>query len=211
MTKRQTHLGASAKDVRSTAAKGLKGRESNSAKEAKSVAATALTQRPMKSGATSTKTASVRVFAKSASGNDVFAVVKSSPAAKALATKAPAAKAPAAKAPAIVSGPVGFIETRGRGGDHRADRTQPPAKAFSFRIDEKTVGLIDQAAEAIGQTRTEFVLASARERATHVLLDQTLFRLSAADWEAFSAALDEPAAPNEELKQFLARKSPWEE
>lgn len=190
MTKRQTHLRASAKDVRSTAAKGLKDPKSLTAREVKSVAATALTQAREKSEGTRTKTAGMRTATANAPAS--FAPAKPSPAGKALAAKTSAANASA-------------------GASSRPPKAQPPAKAFSFRIDERTVGLIDQAAEAIGQTRTEFVLASARERATDVLLDQTLFRLSAADWKAFSAALDEPAAPNEELKQFLARKSPWEE
>jgi uncharacterized protein (DUF1778 family) len=186
MTKRQTHLGALAKDVRSTAAKGLRDPKSLTAKEVKSLAATALNQ-------VQAATATAR-----------FTPAKPSPPGKALTAKTPAAKATARASSASFSA----FATRE---SSRAPKAGPPAKAFSFRIDERTVGLIDQAAEAIGQTRTEFVLASARERATDVLLDQTLFRLSAADWEAFSAALDEPAAPNEELKQFLARKSPWEE
>jgi uncharacterized protein (DUF1778 family) len=82
--------------------------------------------------------------------------------------------------------------------------------ALSLRIDQTTRGLIDKAAEILGQTRTEFMLTSARERATEVVLNQTLFRLSGADWAAFTEALDNAPPANAELKALLARKAPWD-
>jgi uncharacterized protein (DUF1778 family) len=82
--------------------------------------------------------------------------------------------------------------------------------ALSLRIDQTTRGLIDKAAEILGQTRTEFMLTSARERATEVVLNQTLFRLSGTDWTAFTEALDNPPPANAELKALLARKAPWD-
>lgn len=82
--------------------------------------------------------------------------------------------------------------------------------ALSLRIDQTTRGLIDKAAEILGQTRTEFMLTSARERATEVVLNQTLFRLNDTDWSAFNEALDNPPPANAELKALLARKAPWD-
>lgn len=70
--------------------------------------------------------------------------------------------------------------------------------------------LIDRAAEAVGKTRTEFILESARTHAIDVLLDQRLFALEPARYEAFMAMLDAPPAPNEKLKQLMKRKAPWE-
>lgn len=89
---------------------------------------------------------------------------------------------------------------------------QPETKAsLSLRIDPKTRALIDRAAEISGQTRTDFMVMSARERATEVLLNQTLFKLSKADWNAFIEALDNPPAANPALKDLLASKAPWEQ
>lgn len=82
---------------------------------------------------------------------------------------------------------------------------------ISLRMDEETRSLIDRAASVVGQNRTDFMLSSARDRATEVLLNQTFFRLPTPDWEAFVGALDDPPPPNAKLKALLARKAPWEE
>jgi uncharacterized protein (DUF1778 family) len=82
---------------------------------------------------------------------------------------------------------------------------------MSLRMDEETRQLIDKAASVVGQNRTDFMLSSARDRATEVLLNQTFFRLPTPDWEAFVSALDDPPPPNAKLKALLARKAPWEE
>jgi uncharacterized protein (DUF1778 family) len=92
----------------------------------------------------------------------------------------------------------------------KTKRQANTAKAFSFRMDVETRALIDRAAEVIGQNRTDFVLTSARKRATDVLLDQTLFRLNKADWKAFISTLDEPPSDNDELKKLLGEKAPWQ-
>jgi uncharacterized protein (DUF1778 family) len=81
---------------------------------------------------------------------------------------------------------------------------------MSLRMDVETRTLIDRAASVVGQNRTEFMLASARDRATEVLLNQTFFRLPNAGWAAFVGALDNPPPPNAKLKALLARKMPWE-
>ena len=85
------------------------------------------------------------------------------------------------------------------------------AEPLSMRVDSETRMLIDRAATALGQTRTEFVLASARERATDVLLNRSLFILGDNDWNAFTAALDEAPAANAKLRALLSRKAPWQE
>ncbi len=87
-----------------------------------------------------------------------------------------------------------------------------PAKvdAMSLRVDPQTRFLIDRAADALGQTRTEFMLTTARSRATEVLLGQRLFVLNEADWASFSRALDEPMPSNAKLKALLARRPMWD-
>jgi uncharacterized protein (DUF1778 family) len=82
---------------------------------------------------------------------------------------------------------------------------------ISLRMDEETRSLIDRAATVVGQNRTDFMLSSARDRATEILLNQTFFRLPTSDWDAFVSALDNPPPPNAKLKALLARRAPWED
>lgn len=70
--------------------------------------------------------------------------------------------------------------------------------------------LIDQAAEVRGQSRTEFMLEAASEKAQQVLLDRTLFVLDAKRHRQFIAALDAPLQNTKALARLLSRKSLWE-
>jgi uncharacterized protein (DUF1778 family) len=81
---------------------------------------------------------------------------------------------------------------------------------LSLRVDSETRSIIDRAASALGQTRTEFMLSSARERAIDILLDQRLFVLNDASWAAFVESLDNPPPPNPKLKALLARVPIWD-
>lgn len=81
---------------------------------------------------------------------------------------------------------------------------------INLRIPVAIRNLIDKAAATIGKTRTEFVVESAKKHAIDVLLDQRLFELDPEQWATFMAALDEPPLPNQQLKQLMARKAPWE-
>lgn len=82
--------------------------------------------------------------------------------------------------------------------------------AINLRIADSDRNLIDAAAAASGKSRTDFMLESARERAVDVLLDQRLFALGPAEWDAFSAALDAPPPANDALKALMAKTPPWE-
>jgi uncharacterized protein (DUF1778 family) len=81
---------------------------------------------------------------------------------------------------------------------------------INLRLPEKVKNLIDAAAAALGKTRTEFVIESAKQDAIDVLLDRRLFELDADQWDAFMRALDNPPLPNEHLRKLMARKPPWE-
>ena len=93
-------------------------------------------------------------------------------------------------------------------------RTAPVAAdakgSINLRIEAQTRRLIDDAASALGKTRTEFMIDSARTRAIDVLLDQRLFVLDAAQHDAFVAALDDPPAPGPKLRALLRRTPAWE-
>jgi uncharacterized protein (DUF1778 family) len=81
---------------------------------------------------------------------------------------------------------------------------------LNFRIDPATRSLIDLAASVLGQTRTDFVLTTMREKSTEVLLSQRLFALNETDWDAFVAVLDNPPPPNAKLRALLAREPIWD-
>lgn len=81
---------------------------------------------------------------------------------------------------------------------------------INIRVPEQTRELIDTAAAAVGKTRTEFMLESARQHAIDVLLDQRLFVLSNDQYESLERVLHDPPAPASSLKKLLSSKSPWE-
>lgn len=81
---------------------------------------------------------------------------------------------------------------------------------INIRIKKEQRDLIDQAAEVQGKSRSEFMLESAYQKAQDVLLDQYFFVLDETKFKEFSALLDAPPTPHNELCKLLASKSPWE-
>ena len=81
--------------------------------------------------------------------------------------------------------------------------------SINLRIGADTRRLIDDAAAALGKTRTEFMVESARREAIDVLLDQRLFALDADRFETFAQALDSAPAPGPKLRALLGRTPAW--
>lgn len=81
--------------------------------------------------------------------------------------------------------------------------------AINLRIEAQTRQLIDDAAAVLGKTRTEFMIESARALAIDVLLDQRLFALDPARYQAFVDSLDNPPAPGPKLRKLLRRTPAW--
>lgn len=71
--------------------------------------------------------------------------------------------------------------------------------------------LIDRAAVAIGKTRSEFVLDTARREAEEILREQRVFHLDATAWKTFMAELEQAPKDNPRLRALLTRKAPWAE
>lgn len=69
--------------------------------------------------------------------------------------------------------------------------------------------MIDEAAEAVGITRTEFMMACAKIRAQEVLLSRTSVILSDQAWKKFQAELQAPAVPTAALVALMASTPPW--
>jgi uncharacterized protein (DUF1778 family) len=82
--------------------------------------------------------------------------------------------------------------------------------SINLRIEASTRRLIDDAAAALGKTRTEFMVESARRQAIDVLLDQRLFVLDARRHTAFVQALDNAPAPGPKLRSLLRRVPAWQ-
>jgi uncharacterized protein (DUF1778 family) len=81
--------------------------------------------------------------------------------------------------------------------------------SINLRIEPQTRALIDDAAAALGKTRTEFMVDSARRDAIDVLLDQRLFVLDDEPFDAFAAALAAPTSPDPKLTALLKRVPAW--
>ena len=82
--------------------------------------------------------------------------------------------------------------------------------SINLRLEAVTRRLIDDAAAVLGKTRTEFMVESARRHAIDVLLDQRMFVLEPARYDAFVDALDHPPAPGPKLKALLRRVPAWQ-
>lgn len=89
-------------------------------------------------------------------------------------------------------------------------KKQPASSVINLRADEATRALIDRAASALGQNRTEFMLMSARIHAQEVILNQVYFTLGDDDWKALNDALESPPPPNAALKRLMARTPSWD-
>ena len=81
---------------------------------------------------------------------------------------------------------------------------------LSMRVPTTTRELIDTAAAALGKSRTEFVLDSARQHAVDVLLDQRVFNLDERQSAAFARALAAPVEPNAALRALMKTNLPWQ-
>lgn len=84
-----------------------------------------------------------------------------------------------------------------------------PKGSINLRIEAQTRQLIDDAAVALGKTRTEFMIDSARAQAIDVLLDRRLFVLDSEHFDAFVEMLDNPPPPDPKLRALMRRRPAW--
>jgi uncharacterized protein (DUF1778 family) len=76
-----------------------------------------------------------------------------------------------------------------------------------LRASERDVSNINRAAAFAGVSVSTFILESASERAERTLADQRHFVLSDKEWQAFTAALDQPAQHLPRLEKLLREPS----
>jgi len=84
------------------------------------------------------------------------------------------------------------------------------AITINIRAKARQRDLIDQAAERLGRSRSDFMLDASCKAAEDVLLDQTYFGLSAAGFAEFQGLLDAPPKVSDRLRRTLSAKAPWE-
>ena len=81
--------------------------------------------------------------------------------------------------------------------------------AINLRARAQQRELIDQAAQLLGKSRSDFMLEAACDKAQAVLLDQVFFSLDSTQHGKFIALLEAPVQPNPGLERLLAVKAPW--
>jgi uncharacterized protein (DUF1778 family) len=84
-------------------------------------------------------------------------------------------------------------------------------ETINLRATLKQKALIDRAAEALGRSRSDFMLESSCRAAETVLLDRCYFTLSDDAFRRFTAMLDKPPASNPKLQRLLQAKAPWDQ
>ncbi len=90
--------------------------------------------------------------------------------------------------------------------------TQPSGRGetINLRATRRQKALIDQAAEALGRSRSDFMLDTVCREAESVLLDRRYFALSEEAFRKFTTMLDKPPKDNPKLRRLLETKAPWE-
>jgi uncharacterized protein (DUF1778 family) len=88
----------------------------------------------------------------------------------------------------------------------RAQRRQ----TLNIRIKADARSLIDRAAQARGQNRTDFILEAARLAAEEALLDRSMLSVSGEAYREFLARLDAPPKLNARLRKTMRKPAPWD-
>ena len=83
-------------------------------------------------------------------------------------------------------------------------------ETINLRASSKQKALIDRAAEALGRSRSDFMLDAACREAESVLLDRRYFALSEEAFARFTSILDSPPKENPRLRRLLRTKAPWD-
>ena len=92
-------------------------------------------------------------------------------------------------------------------------RTKPRTdrgETINLRASQRQKLLIDRAADALGRSRSDFMLDTACREAESVLLDRRYFSLPEDAFKKFVAMLDRTPKDNPRLRRLLQSKPPWD-
>lgn len=78
----------------------------------------------------------------------------------------------------------------------------------NLRVSPVDDDLFRQAAEFVGESVSEFLVASGRERAEMILADRTTFEVDMSTWKAFLTELDRPAEVKPAVVELMRRPRP---
>lgn len=81
---------------------------------------------------------------------------------------------------------------------------------LNIRIKSEERGLIDRAARARGQNRTDFILGAARRAAEEALLDRAMITTSPEAYKKFLTRLEARPKPNARLRKTMRTPAPWD-
>lgn len=84
------------------------------------------------------------------------------------------------------------------------------AVSINIRAKMRQRDLIDQAAERLGRSRSDFMLEASCQRAEDVLLDQAFYTVDEGTFAKLQEMLDHPLPPTDKLRRLLKKKAPWE-
>lgn len=82
--------------------------------------------------------------------------------------------------------------------------------SINIRAKVRQRDLIDQAAERLGRSRSDFMLEASCRQAENVLLDQAFFTVNATTFKKFQVLLDRPLPTTDKLRRLLKKKAPWD-
>lgn len=82
--------------------------------------------------------------------------------------------------------------------------------SINIRAKASQRDLIDQAAERLGRSRSDFMLDAACHKAEDVLLDQAFFSVDDSAFKKLQALLDQPLPATDRLRRLLKKKAPWD-
>jgi len=89
-------------------------------------------------------------------------------------------------------------------------QSQSRNETINLRASKRQKRLIDQAAELLDRSRSDFMLDVACREAEALLLEQNNFSLSDDKFKRFMAALDEPPKENAKLRKLLQSRASWD-
>ena len=93
----------------------------------------------------------------------------------------------------------------------QAHTNESTSVSINIRAKAKQRDLIDQAAERLGRSRSDFMLEAACREAEDVLLDQAFFTVDEGTFAQFQTLLDQPLPPTDKLRRLLKTKAPWDQ
>jgi len=84
------------------------------------------------------------------------------------------------------------------------------AVSINIRAKARQRDLIDQAADCLGRSRSDFMLDAACREAQNVLLDQAFITVDGETFAKFQQLIDAPLPPTDKLRRLLKTPAPWD-